>query len=167
MKTAKKVAIGCAALVVLAVAMVASIVGLVWVKKAKYDKVAIPFLESYMLELVSWDPERVRQHWAPEVVAQMKPEETRRLFLAYRQLGALQSHDRPEFRQVGAHTRIPYSALVTYQVSARFDAGEALLTFQLVPTESNGLRIWYLNIDSEAFLPELEPKASSPPVASQ
>jgi hypothetical protein len=164
MKIAIGIAIGCAALIVLAIVAVASLIGFISLKKTKYDKVAIPFIESYIVELSSWEPDRVRQYWAPEVLAQLDPEETERLFLAYRQLGALQSHDPPLFLQVGAHTKIPYSALVTYQVPARFDGGEALLTIQLVPTESEGLKVWHIHIESDAFLPQLESPADTPEV---
>ena len=167
MSTMLKVGIGCAIAIGLVVVFFASIVGFFFYKKARLDKQAVPFLDAYIVELSSWDPERVKSYWAPEVLAQVKPEQTERLFLMYQRLGKLKSHDRPEIRQVGAHTGIPYPELATYQVSAEFDAGPALLTIQLVRARTNQPRIWFLNIDSEAFLPPAESHDTSPPETAE
>ncbi len=162
MKPLAKVAVGCGVVAGLGVVAIAGLVGFLAFKKARHDKAAVPFIETYLKELAHWDPARVEMYWAPEVLDQLEREKVARLFLAYQALGDLESHDPPSFRQVGTHTGVPYPELVTYQVSARYAAGPALITLQLVKSKSGEYRVWYIFIHSEAFLPQLDADAAAP-----
>jgi hypothetical protein len=163
----KKFAIGCLAVAAMVVLGVIGLWGFVRFQKAKHDKTAIPFIESYLIQLAHWEPERVQQYWAPEVAAALNSEQTKRLFAMYSKLGELQSFEPVAFRQVGANTKVPYREVVTYQVSAKFAAGPANITLQLVRPRSGEIRVWYLHINSLAFLPEVtggeSPKSRVPP----
>ena len=154
MSALRKVGIGCAVALAVVVLCIVSLWVFVHYKQTMYDKRVIPFLDEYLVHLSTWDPAEVEGYWAPEVRAKLKPEDVGRLFLLYRRLGRLKSHDRPRFRQVSATTEVPYPELVTYQVDAIFEAGPARLTVNMVTDEQGQLKIWYIEIKSDAFLPK-------------
>ena len=154
MSTLRKIGIGCTAALVVVVLCIASLWVFVHYKQSRYDPRVIPFLDEYLVHPSTWDPTEVEGYWAPEVRAKLKPEDIERLFLLYRRLGRLKSHDRPRFRQVSATTEVPYPEVVTYKVDAIFEAGPAELTINMVTDGQGTLKIWYIEIRSNAFLPE-------------
>ena len=153
MSTRKKILLGCGGLVVLAAVVAVSLVGLILAKKRQYDRIAFPFFEEVIPVLSTWDSKQFRAYWAPEVIEQIDTKMMRRLFALYRQLGGLVSYEEPEFQNIVVSTEIPYPAVVLYLVSAEYEAGEAMLTFQLVRTDEGKLKVWSLGINSDAFLP--------------
>lgn len=162
MGTGKKVALGCAGCFAIVVAVVATIVGFVYFKKRQYDPQVRDFLAEAMPVLGRWDQEAFRYYWAQEALDSMSREDETRLFMAFRALGGLESYGEPRFVQIGKHVGVPYPATIAYNVEAKFDAGDALISFVFVrDPEEKRLRVWYLNINSKAFLPSVSPTPPS------
>jgi len=156
MKTGKKVLLGCASMVAIVVVLIAALAFLIYAKKNKYDKIVFPYLNDAIAVLAKWEPESFSPYWAPEVLEQIPDERLERLFLLYRKLGTLESFEDPEFLKVGFDSKIPYPAYVQYQVTGHFETGPAVLSFTLVRDDSEHLHVWYLQINSDEFLPKIE-----------
>ncbi|MCH6258590.1 hypothetical protein MLD52_18665 [Puniceicoccaceae bacterium K14] len=156
MKAIKKIAIGCSGLFVLIILGIVGLLLIINAKKDKYDKLAIPFFEECIPVLSKWKMEDFAPYWAPEVMEAVEPEQLKRLFELYRKLGELESFEEPQFLRVSASTNSPYGSFVTYSTLAYYEKGEAQISCILVPIQPNELKIWNLQVNSNAFLPEIE-----------
>lgn len=163
MKTGKKLVIGCGGVVAIAILGIASLFLLVSAKKSKYDRIAVPFLEESIPVLSTWNSDMFESFWAAEVKEKVEPERMKKLFGMYQKLGDLKSYNEPQFQQVMASTGNPYGSFVTYSIIAEYENGKARITCVLVPTKSDGLKYWKLQINSDAFLDPIDdsPKTES------
>lgn len=152
MKLGKKIAFGCLGAVVIGVLSITGLFLLVSAKKSKYDRLAIPFFADAIPALSTWDREGFDPYWAAEIRNGIEPERMDQLFGMYQKLGRLESYEEPQFLQVTASTSNPYGSFVTYSVVADYENADAYMTFVLVPTTGDGLKIWRLQISSDAFL---------------
>lgn len=156
MKTRKKIAIGCGGIVAISIISIVGLFLFIGAKKDKYDKIAIPFFEEIMPILSTWNSSSLESYWAPEVLEVVNPDQMKRLFGTYKRLGHLEQYDSPQFQKIFASTSNPYGSLVTYVFSAQYENGNATLSYSLVPTDSDGLKIWSLYINSDVFLDPIE-----------
>lgn len=162
MKLVKKIGIGCGSLLLLVVVSIGSLYFFLQAKQKKYDALTEPFFAEFIPRLVTWDPDQSSPYWTPELLEKTTPTQLKQLYAAYSQLGALRSYDTPQFQKISANTNIPYSSMIDYGVHAYFENGAATLSFQLVPTKDGAIKIWGLYINSEAFLPKVEPPTPTP-----
>ena len=140
-------------------ALIVALAGLwffVRAKQSKYDPVAIPYIEEALPVISRWELDDFREFFVPEVLEGMSEQEMERFFLWFSRLGSLQTFEEPEFVQISASTDVPYPSLITYQVSAQYENGEATVTFVLVPVDSETVKLWLFHIDSLALLPTME-----------
>ena len=150
----RRIVFGCCGCLVLVVLAIGSCAGFLALKEAKYDPLAIPYIEDVMPDLTTWEPLRFEQHFAPEVLEQNGHDRIAPMFNWYSVLGALRSFETPEFHRISKSLGVPYSSVVTYTVRAEFERGPALITFNLVPVTDEELKVFGVFINSDALIPE-------------
>lgn len=151
----KRIAMGCAMLGTLGLAAIFLLA--LWFRHhtRQVDQEVIPYIEAALPEIATWERARIDSWWAPEMLAQQDPRQVDRIFLAFSRLGALRSWSKPELVWSGVSTTVPRGRGIVYQVNGEFEAGPATLTLTLVRASDGSLQLWGLNINSDAFLPEL------------
>ena len=156
MKTGSKIALGCGGSLIFTALAIVGLVLLVNAKKDEYNERAIPFFETCIPELSSWDYARFEQYWAVEVIEGIERAQMEKLFATYSKLGKLRSHEEPQFKGVATSTNNPYLSSVTYSIQAEYENGSALITCILVPVKDDALKVWNLQINSDVFLEAIE-----------
>ncbi len=159
--TAAKVGIGCAIAAFALAGIVVAVFALAFFTGARNQAPVEEFLSEAIPTISSWDPEGSSRLFAPEAREQVDPDDLRRLFKTYAELGELKSFDTPRFLRVSSSTEIPYRTVLTYDVEAEYSAGGARLTFELVRGKTRNLMIWHLKIDSKAFLRPLDEESTA------
>ena len=124
-------------------------------KGAKYDKLAIPYIEGVIPVISSWDPVATKALMAPEVAATIPDEKFARAMTFFSQLGTLQNIDEPEFGEVyvDQETDIGRQTILEYNVDTSYANGDAEINLKLL--ERNGtFEIYRFNFSSETLLPD-------------
>jgi hypothetical protein len=112
------------------------------------------FANEIMPLVASSDYESFEPYFAPEISEAADPEEFRRIFEWFRQLGELQSFEEPKLVNIQAATNIPYSKILLYRFLAHYSNGDASVDLGLVQDSSGRYLVWGIHINSEALLPQ-------------
>ena len=126
----------------------------VWfgIKADRYDETAIPYLESAMPELTSWQYDRLRPLLSAAARQVFENEKVRKAYQAFSQLGQFQSMDKPQFT-ASSHDSSAESGdidIIDYQVALQFDSGPAAIKIRLV-ADGRTYYIQHFSIQSETF----------------
>ena len=141
-------------MVVMAVILVVAVLGYtVYRKQATVTAIAEPYVVKVIPEITKdYDPSVFKSHLAHELLGELTDDKIKSLLDWFqRSLGNLVSIDTPQFVNLTVHTNTPTS--ITYQVSAKFEKGDAVITIMVQLQEKSGdLRIWGFHINSDAFM---------------
>jgi len=104
------------------------------IKADRYEATAIPYLDSVMPAVTSWQPEQLIPVLAPEAKAEFASEKLRAAYRSLARLGRFQGMEKPRFVASRADTseQLGDVELIDYEVALRFDSGPALLKIKLV-----------------------------------
>lgn len=152
----RKIGIGCLGCLGLTVVMFAVVLGLIALKKNKYDPIVQPYLAEVIPDLSQWETAAFASEFVPEVGEQYTQAELERMVGWFSMLGELESFEEPQFQRIRSSTEVPYPSVVTYGVEAEYENGAASITFELVPVDEGEVGIWSVQFNSEALIPEKE-----------
>ena len=123
------------------------------IKADRYDETAIPFLQSAMPKLTSWQYEQLRPLLSPGAKQDFENEKVRAAYQSFSRLGRFQSMEKP--RYTSSHSEnIPQLGdveLVEYQVALQFDSGPAGVKIKLV-TDGRSYHVQHFSFQSETFV---------------
>lgn len=122
------------------------------IKADRYDETAVPYLESAIPELTSWQFDRLRPLLSPAAQQVFENEKVRMAYQAFSQLGQLQSMNKPQFSAAShdSSAELGDIEVIDYQVVLQFDSGPAAIKIKLV-SDSRTYYIHHFSFQSEAF----------------
>jgi hypothetical protein len=125
------------------------------IKADRYDKVAIPYLDSALPELASWRYERLQPFLSPGARVEFDSDEGQAVYQLFSKLGRLESQGKPEYLGERSTTTelLGDIQLLAYQVPLQFETGPAIIKLNLA---NDGQRyfIHHFGIHSEIFVTE-------------
>jgi hypothetical protein len=129
----------------------------VWfgIKADRFDETAIPYLESAMPMVTSWQYQQLKPLLSPNARLDFENEKVRSAYQAFSRLGQLQSMDKPRYSssQKGNSKELGDVEVVEYQATLQFDSGPALIKIKLV-TDGKSYFVHHFGIQSEVFTTE-------------
>ena len=123
------------------------------IKADRYDKVAVPFLESALPELASWQYWRLQPLLSPAARVEFASEEGQSVYQLFSKLGRLESQGRPEYlgEQSASSETLGEIQLLAYQVPLQFETGPATIKLNLA-NDGQHYYIHHFGIHSEIFI---------------
>ena len=146
-------------LVVLIFILLVALVGLwTWKEQSDYEMTAVPYLESTVPEIATWNPDVVWSFYDDEVKATISQEDSAKVVRFMSILGELETLGHPQFLRVtsSASTKTGVRKVVFYQIPAVFENGDATIDVTLVDRDGK-FSISYFNINSMAFVEAATP----------
>jgi len=140
-------------LVILLIILFFALLGLwTWKEQSAYESTAVPYLESVVPEITTWDPEIAWGYFDQEVRDTISSEDNAKIINYLSMLGDLEYLARPQFRQVtsSATLRTGTRKLVVYQIPAEFENGDATINVTLSDRDGE-FNIYNFKVDSMAF----------------
>ncbi len=122
------------------------------IKADRYDATAIPYLESAIPELTSWQYYRLKPLLSPGARRDFEDERLRKAYQSYDILGQFKSMDRPRYvvSRIDSSEDTGEIEVVDYEVNLLFDSGPAIIQVKLI-TDAGRYQIHYFGIRSEVF----------------
>ena len=124
-----------------------------WTKHRHQEGVQ-EFADEFMPTVTSRDYDVIESYFAPEIRRAVDPEEQRRIFEWFGQLGELRSFEDPKLTNIQTSTNIPYSKILLYRFVAHFSNGDAVVDLRLVQASNGQYLVWGVHINSDALLPQ-------------
>jgi hypothetical protein len=128
-------------------------------KADRYDETVLPYLESVLPKLTSWQYSQLKPFLSPEAQVEYEAETGQAIFQSFKKLGALESAAKARYMGVhsGNSEALGDIEIIAYQLPLQFESGPALIKFKLA---SDGERyyIHQFGIQSEIFA---DPASSS------
>ena len=125
------------------------------IKADRYDKVAIPYLDSALPELASWRYERLQPLLSPGARVEFDNDEGQAVYQLFSKLGRLESQGKPEYLGERSTTTelLGDIQLLAYQVPLQFETGPTIIKLNLA---NDGQRyfIHHFGTHSEIFVTE-------------
>ncbi|MFT5218579.1 MAG: hypothetical protein ACI9LO_001217 [Planctomycetota bacterium] len=126
----------------------------VWygMKADRYDETAVPYLESTIPELTSWQYYRLRPLLSPTARQVFENKKVRLAYQAYSQLGQLQSMDKPQYiaSSFKSDAELGDIEVIDYQVVLQFDSGPAVIKIKLI-ADGKSYFVHRFSIQSDVF----------------
>lgn len=125
------------------------------IKADRYDESVVPFLQSALPELTSWQYDRLRPLLSPEARVEFESEQGQAVYRLFSRLGRLESQGRPEYLGDRSDTTESLGdiLLLAYQVPLQFESGPAVIKLNLAVDGQNYF-IHHFGIHSEIFAEE-------------
>ena len=122
--------------------------GYFYIKSAKYEKTAVPYIKEKIPELSTWDPAVSKKYMAPEVLELIKDDELNKLMHWLSKLGRLKGIEEPQFVNVStsATTEHGKQTIATYNIAAHYENGDANITMRLLEVEG-GFQIYQFYVN--------------------
>lgn len=122
------------------------------IKADRYDETAIPYLESAMPVVTSWQYYQLKPLLSPDARLDFENEKVRAAYQALSQLGQFQSMDRPRYSasQEGSSKELGDIDIVEYQAALQFDSGPAMIKIKLI-ADGESYFVHHFGIQSEIF----------------
>ena len=122
------------------------------IKADRYDETAIPYLESALPMLTSWQYEQLKPLLSPTAQKDFENENMRAAYRSFSRLGLFQSMEKPSYIASQADNIPPLGdiELIDYQVALQFDTGPAVIKIKLV-ADSKSYHVQHFSFQSEIF----------------
>ena len=119
---------------------------------AQYDNKAIPYIKAAIPEISKWDKDIFNSYLSSEAKRKIDPDNLLKIVEVFKKMGALVSFEEPEFESTQPYGLVKgeEKTLIVYNVDAKYENGDALLTFTLVDGKDR-LELHYFNMQSEAL----------------
>lgn len=120
---------------------------------AKYDDIAIPYIQKVIPELSKWDLETTRGLMAPEVLDAIPPEQIVQIIAVFSRMGALQSFETPEFVKIHSQGEKDSGTqtVVVYETAAKYENGDAKIVLKLLEREKS-FDVFRFNLSSSTLV---------------
>ena len=122
------------------------------IKADRYEETAIPYLESVMPKLTSWQYDQLRPLLSPAARLDFENEKVRAAYQSFRRLGQYQSMEKPRYTASRTDSSQEFGDIevVDYQVPLQFDSGPAVIKIKLV-ADGKSYHIQHFGFHSEIF----------------
>ncbi len=125
------------------------------IKADRYEETAIPYLESAIPRVSSWQYEQMEPLLSPNARIDFKNEKLRAAYQSFSKLGQFQSMEKPRFNASKNENskELGEIEIIDYQVALKFDSGPAMIKIKLV---ANGQTYYvhHFGFHSEIFADE-------------
>lgn len=118
----------------------------------EYDDRAIPYLQKVVPIISQWDPATTRELMAAETLDKIPEEKFNKIIEIFSKMGALRSMESPDFKKVLSEeeTNAGTKALVAYELEARYQNGDALLSVNLLE-QGGTIEVYSFNLSSQTL----------------
>lgn len=125
------------------------------IKADRYEETAIPYLESAMPKLTSWQYDQLKPLLSPAARVDFENEKLRAAYQSFSRLGQYQSMEKPRYTASRAESsqELGDIELIDYQVVLQFDSGPAMLKIKLV-ADGKSYYVQHFGFHSEIFVEE-------------
>ena len=125
------------------------------IKADRYEETAIPYLESAMSRLTSWQYEQLEPLLSPSARADFKNEKLRAAYQSFGKLGQFQSMEKPRFTASRSESskELGDIEIIDYQVALQFDSGPAMIKIKLI-ADGQSYYVQHFGFHSEIFAAE-------------
>lgn len=122
------------------------------IKADRYDETAIPYLESALPLLASWEYEQLKPLLSSRARLDFENQGVQAAYRNFSRLGQLKSMEKPRFvaNRFDSSEELGDIEIVDYQVPVQFDSGPAVIKIKLI-ADGNSYHIHYFGIHSEAY----------------
>jgi hypothetical protein len=122
------------------------------IKADRYDETAIPYLESAMPVLTSWQYDQLRPLLSPGAQLDFENEKVRAAYRSFGRLGRFQSMEKPRYMasRADSNTELGDIEIIEYQVELQFDSGPAVIKVKLV-ADGKSYHVRHFSFQSEIF----------------
>ncbi len=126
----------------------------------KYDVIAIPYMETLIPKISTWQGEVIWENLAFRARKQLDPERFSAIIAEFSKLGELKSFSTPKFEVVSRgmtekedmyRDEDDLKTILTYTSDAVYEHGDAKITFMLAVKEEQ-LELYYFTIMSNVLL---------------
>jgi hypothetical protein len=125
------------------------------IKADRYDETIVPYLESALPKLTSWQYAQLKPLLSPQALIEFDSDEGLAAYRLFSKLGRLESSGTPEYLGDRSETtkQLGDIELVAYQVPLQFETGPGVIKIHIV---SDGKRyyIHHFGIQSKIFAAE-------------
>ena len=121
-------------------------------KADRYEETAIPYLESAMPKLTSWQYDKLKSLLSPAARLDFENEKVRAAYQSFSRLGQFQSMEKPRYTASRAESSEALGdiELIDYQVALQFDSGPAVIKIKLV-ADGKSYYVQHFGFHSEIF----------------
>ena len=125
------------------------------IKADRYEETAIPYLESALPKLTSWQYEQLKPLLSPTARKDFENEKLRAAYLLFSQLGQLKSMGKPQYitDRFDSSTELGDIEVIDYQVALQFDSGPAMIKIKLI-ADGQSYYVQHFGFHSEIFAAE-------------
>ncbi|MCP4429978.1 MAG: hypothetical protein GY806_03280 [Gammaproteobacteria bacterium] len=121
-------------------------------KADRFDDTAIPYLESSIPILASWQYEQLKPLLSPAAKSDFNNEKMQEAYQLFSRLGRFESMERPRYSKNHSDTSKEFGdvEVVDYQVPLQFETGPAIIKVKLI-ADGKSYYIHHFGIHSEIF----------------
>ncbi len=121
-------------------------------KSSEYEKTAIPYMDTAIADISSWELGTLKSYLTPSEVENINEDDLKRLIKALSKMGALVEIGEYQFNTVTSRALTPGGSgtFVTYTVPAVYENGDAVLTITL-KEEGDSFSVYHFKLDSLAL----------------
>ncbi len=125
------------------------------IKADRYEETVVPYLESALPKLVSWQYAELEPLLSPEARLVFENEEVRAAYRSYSRLGQFKSAGKPQYMgdSSGSSSALSDVEVIAYQMSLEFDSGPAMIKISLI-ADGKSYYVNHFGIHSEIFVDE-------------
>jgi hypothetical protein len=128
------------------------------IKADRYEETVVPYLESALPKLTSWQYEQLKPLLSPTARKDFENEKLRTAYLLFSQLGQLKSMGKPQYitDRFDSSTELGDIEVIDYQVPLQFDSGPAVIKITLA-ADGKSYFIHHFGFHSEIFATKTSP----------
>ena len=122
------------------------------IKADRYEGTAVPYLESVLPKLTSWQYAQLKPLLSPTAQLQFENQKVQEAYRLFGRLGQLKSAGKPKYMGNRSDTseKLGDIEVIAYQVPLEFDSGPAVIKISLV-ADGKSYYINHFGIHSEVF----------------
>ena len=149
----KKVLIVLGCVFVIVVSLIVGVNVYTGYKSAKYDEIAVPYIEAAIPEISKWDKNIFNSYLSSEAKEEIDQDRLAKILKIFKQMGTLVSYEKPEFDRTHSYVagNGESRTLDIYNVNAKYENGDGVLTFTLIE-KKQALELLHFNLQSMALV---------------
>jgi len=128
------------------------------IKADRYQETAVPYLESALPKLTSWQYEQLKPLLSPTARLDFENEKLQAAYRLFSKLGQLKSMGKPQYitDRNDTSTELGDIEIIDYQVPLQFDSGPAVIKITLA-ADGKSYYIHHFGFHSEIFAAKTTP----------
>ena len=125
------------------------------IRADRYEETAIPYLESALPKLISWQYAELEPLLSPEARLVFENAKVQAAYRSYSRLGQFKSAGKPQYigNSTDSSSALGDVELIAYQIPLEFDSGPAMIKINLI-AYGKSYYVSHFGIHSEIFVDE-------------